>query len=115
MSSRLPFELLLECLDYAAINTLNINLLDYKTLRTLSLVSKLLSRHAQKALFRCVYLAKNRHALAFGNAVSPGTEKGRWLASIVHTLKAQVRNGRGCLTQPLSVFFLWERHHSLST
>ena len=102
-ATALPYELLFDCLDFAAIHPLNLFRPDYKFLRNLSLVSKHVSFYAQKALFRSVFLLKNRQALAFGNAIDPATEKGRWLAGLVVTLKAQVRKDRGSLSQQLFV------------
>ncbi|KAF8516779.1 hypothetical protein JB92DRAFT_3142448 [Gautieria morchelliformis] len=97
----LPYELLFDCLDFAATPPLNFLGPDYKCLRSLSLVSKQIGSYAQKALFRSVILSKSRHALAFGNALNPGTERGRWLAGLVKTLRIQLRIHRGGLTQKL--------------
>ena len=80
----LPYELLLDCFDYAAIpvRPLN-NLPDLKFLRNLSLVSKQASVYAQKFIFRTIFRERVWQVLALKAATRPLTDKGRWLASLV--------------------------------
>ena len=102
---KLPLDILLDILDFSYFNTCHVP--NLAILRNLSLVSKPLGRHAQKLLFRDVFLWRDKHTLAFGAAVNPATENGRWLASQVRTFRAIVRSsvarkGRG-LSQQLFI------------
>lgn len=104
--STLSYDLIFGCLAFAAVNLSPLNIIFpsyYRCLRNLSLVSKQVSIHAQKALFRSVYLMKSHNVVAFGKAIDPGTEKGLWLAGLVNTLTAGVHIG---LTQKLFISFL---------